>query len=224
MCENHQYTLHLHASQHGKPVRLQEFPSLELIYVDERISLCPSHYGKEIRCFWEGDVSVTLQKKGEQGARIVMNDHDAKHSYRTILDGYEFQGQSVRVDNQSPNEVYLLFTVCHHPDATSTSGGYTQTPQRVYHVGQPFIIDFIESTGTGYTWQLALPDEITLISNTYASHCDTSLGEDRPGCASTHSFVLKGVKAGQVKIHALYNQPWNKTSESESREYEITLL
>lgn len=105
-------------------------------------------------------------------------------------------------------------------------------PLQSYRLGQPFILAFDETAGNGYTWSLKLPLEVEQIVTTYAGECGTTLGdgndeaEQDPGCSVIHSFVLKGIRRGKVKILAVYNRPWQiePSADQEKREYEVCIV
>lgn len=105
-------------------------------------------------------------------------------------------------------------------------------PLANYRLGQPFILEFDETAGNGYTWWLKLPIEVEQLAATYAGECGTTLGdgndeaEQDPGCSVIHSFVLKGIKRGKVKIQAIYNRPWQieQSIDQEKREYEVLII
>ena len=105
-------------------------------------------------------------------------------------------------------------------------------PSQSYRLGQPFILEFNEIAGNGYTWWLKRPVEVVQLAATYAGECGTTLGdgndeaEQDPGCSVIHSFVLKGVKRGKFKIQAIYNRPWQieASADEEKREYEVLIV
>jgi len=105
-------------------------------------------------------------------------------------------------------------------------------PSQSYRLGQPFILEFNETAGNGYTWWLKLPVEVAQLTATYAGECGTTLGdgndeaEQDPGCSVIHSFVLKGVKRGKFKIQAIYSRPWQieASIDEEKREYEVLIV
>lgn len=108
MCESIQYRLKINESMNGQTFRLRTFPELELTYLEGKNALCPSN----VRCFWEGDLTLKLRVNGEE---IVLNDHDRRRKKESVVETdqyrYIFQGVSSSVENGSQDETYLIFTV-----------------------------------------------------------------------------------------------------------------
>ena len=96
----------------NKIIEVPDFPELQIRYLDAENNLCPSHYNGNIRCFWEGDLNVTLDVNGNQ---ITINDHDQKKGNVNIVSvhdvQYIFQGIRPHIINDSRDQTYLIFTI-----------------------------------------------------------------------------------------------------------------
>jgi predicted secreted protein len=195
MCDKHRFTLLATESQIGKVIVIPEFPALKITLISVDNTLCPSHYNKQVRCVWAGNLKVTLSVNDTV---ITLTDNDAKGDRKKKIGMYDFLGEGVYVKNQSRDLTYLVFSICRNPES------FDET--RRYNLGQPFIIELEETPGTGYTWNLELPAEITLIHDTFSTSC----GEDKVGCGGLRSFVLKGTSRDTFVIRATYARPWEK--------------
>lgn len=197
-------------------VRLDEFPGLSILFVSIKNDLFLN--ARDSR---EGELSITLRVNDHE---ITLNNHDQRDGRVSIVGEYEFKGMGASIVGPTHKEAYLIFTVYHGGSTkTTTLGGQ-------YRLGQPFILEFDEVAGNGYTWWLKLPAEVVQIANTYAGECHTTLGdgndeaEQDPGCSVVHSFVLKGVKRGKHTITAIYNRPWQMEESLDKRTQEYQLL
>lgn len=210
------YRLHVDEAYVSRNVRLDEFPDLSIVYASVKNSLSLDAYGHE-----EGELSIGLRVNDHE---IILNNHDEREGRSSVVGQYEFVGVGASMVGRPRTSAYFIFTV--HRKATTT------TTNKQYRLGQPFILEFDEVAGNGYTWWLKLPVEVEQIANTYAGECHTTLGdgndeaEQDPGCSVVHSFVLKGVKRGKYTITAIYNRPW-QNEESRDRQtavYEVFII
>lgn len=85
---------------------------INIKYVSYREKLCPSQYDNSIRCFWEGDLEITLNVNGKD---IVINDHDQRKGKISMIGTrnavYQFQGLGPRIVNNDENQTYLVFKI-----------------------------------------------------------------------------------------------------------------
>lgn len=212
------YRLHVDEAYVSRNVRLDEFPDLSIVYASVKNSLSLDAYGHE-----EGELSIGLRVNDHE---IVLNNHDEREKRSSVVGQYEFVGVGASIAGRPRTEAYLIFTVRRKTTVVTT------TTNKQYRLGQPFILEFDEVAGNGYTWWLKLPVEVEQIANTYAGECHTTLGdgndeaEQDPGCSVVHSFVLKGVKRGKYTITATYNRPWQKeeSRDRQTRAYEVFII
>ena len=96
----------------GRVFIINKFPEVTLSYTDYQNNLCGSNYNSNIKCFWEGDLSIAFYVNG---VYININDHDKRNNkFHIVLIGryqYIFQGLGSIVYNKSRNETYLQFMV-----------------------------------------------------------------------------------------------------------------
>lgn len=102
------YKIHINNEFKNQKIPLDDFPELNIIYISSKIHLCPNKFGKDVVCFWEGDISVTLEINGQL---ITLKSSDKKNDITHIVDGYIFQGTGYYVKNLSKQETYLHFSV-----------------------------------------------------------------------------------------------------------------
>jgi hypothetical protein len=92
----------------GQNVVFQEYPNLNGQYLNYNNSICPSRYNSNIKCFWEGDLSITLIFNGKE---ITINDHDYKSGKFSIVNDYIIQGLRSVINNKSEEETFLEFRI-----------------------------------------------------------------------------------------------------------------
>jgi len=215
------YRLHVDNAYVSRKVRLDEFPDLSIQYVSVKNGLSLDVYGHE-----EGELTITLRVNDHE---ISLNNHDERDNRVSVVGQYEFKGVGASMVGRPRTEAYLIFTVRRIEMAAAAT---VTTTKKQYRLGQPFILEFDEVAGNGYTWWLKLPVEVEQITNTYAGECHSTRGdgndeaEQDPGCSVVHSFVLKGVKRGKHTITATYNRPWQKEESVDRRtqEYEVFII
>jgi len=200
MCDKNVYRLPLGGLQNiDKRVTLVEHPSLHIIYVGDK----------------EGILSLRINDRD-----VTLGEHDAERDHATVLGEYEFAGKF------ASNE-FFFFTLRLLSPSGSDAGAFG-TETRNYREGEAFTLDFIESGGTGETWQLKLPVEIEPLQNAYIPHCvETDEDDQGPGCVNTHRFTLRGTGKGKCSILAFYNKPWDITrpmAYKKTREYKVMIL
>lgn len=210
MCEEqHDYTLLAVEKEIGNFFQFPEFPSLKADIVDIHNNLCSAFYDKNGKCYWHGELIVTLRVNDKL---IRLSDRDEKQNHISIVGNYSFMGKSVYIENYDRASTYLVFTVCHH------------TTSLIYHLYQPFTLVLEEQPSTGYSWELELPPEIQLTSQAVTS----ASGNDKVGGESRHTFVLKGVKLGVFTINATYRRWWEKdvpvTDPHNKKQYTVAIV
>lgn len=92
----------------GEKINIFGFPELDITYVSYQNNLCESNYNPDVRCFWEGDLSVDLLVNGKL---ITINDHDQKKGDINRVNNFIFQGIGNEVKNGSRDETYLKFKI-----------------------------------------------------------------------------------------------------------------
>lgn len=156
--------------------------------------------------------------------KLRVNDHEITLSNENLV---RRVGQYVFKRLATNNDQRIVLVVIKDPETRPTI-----QPLQRYRLGQPFILTFDEVAGNGYTWWLKLPVEVEQLATTYAGECGAAVGdgndeaEQDPGCSVIHSFVLKGIKRGKVKIQAIYNRPWQlePSIDEEKRDYEVLII
>lgn len=222
MCDKQQYTLLAIPTLIGTRVDFPEFPDLDVYLQDVKNRLCPSHYDTNIRCVWEGDLEVTLSVGSQQ---IVLNDHDKTHNHETIIGDYTFMGESAYVKDHKRDLTFLVFSVCKNQKIDYPPYPTTVEESITRHLNQPFLIELFESPGTGFSWTLDLPPEITLIGESFSSEPQY---ERKAGAGGLRTFILKGIVRGRVNLRAIYARPWEKgivpVDPHNVKNYDITIL
>lgn len=225
------YLLHVHDNDIGTIVSLDGFPELHIYYVANKNTVCPVYYGNSyVRCASPGNASITLciNKYND----IVISALDEEENHATVLGEYEFVGRGIHIVNESKELTYLLFTITRYLVSSGSNSGKYGTETRSYRVGEIFMLEFTESGGNGYTWQLELPkgESIELLENVYIPHCsETDKDDQGPMCVNSHRFLFKAIKSGQHFINAAYRRWWeedelNRKENGKTRQYKITIL
>ena len=94
-----------------KDLEFEAYPDLKGKFIAFNNNICPSQYDSSIKCFWEGDLSVTLILNGKE---IKVNDHDSRKGTISIVNNYVIQGESVVIQNKSCDDTYLKFKISKH--------------------------------------------------------------------------------------------------------------
>lgn len=234
MCDEHRYTLHIDDSRAGETIPFPEFPDLNVVYVSSENQLCPSRYDANIKCISAGELKLVLRVDGQD---ITLSDQDTKRGNEVIVGDYSFMGEGVFIIGHSRNFTYLVITVCRNIGATIPSKPARipilpiikplpiEVTPLVYNAGQPFIIEMYENVTTGYSWELELPVNITLITDASTA----PRRQDRVvGAGGVHTFVLKGSRPGRGTIRAIHKHPWEKrtvvTNPNDLKTYDVVIV
>ena len=122
----------------GHHISFPDLPELNVVYQAFENRLCSTRYGSSgPKCFWEGDLEITLNINGHI---ITINDHDKKQHKVTPFDlkraidyqqgigqlivgnTYLIQGIGVEIADNNRNQTYLKFIIVKQP----ISGGPVQ--------------------------------------------------------------------------------------------------
>lgn len=194
MCETVEQAMRISDDHKGWKISVNEFPELNITVLHSENHLCPSNYTNVI-CFWEGDLSLTLDVNGTE---ITLNDHDSRKDKTSVIQTteyeYKFQGTHPRVKNRSREETYLVFTIerC--------------LKQKVptYNLRQPFTVDLAENPTTGFAWEVEVTPGLEIVSSTYSNKCQEGI----QGCGGIRTWVLRGIQKGEQKFTGRYRRPW----------------
>lgn len=229
---NKLYRLGVHDKEIGCTVVLPAFPELSIRYEANSNTICPIHYGEQesTTCTQQGDVSITLRVNERH--IVVIHGTDERNDYALIIGEYEFIGRGVEILNESREETFLNFTVRRYVENSGCDSGLYGTETRTYRVGEIFILQFTESGGSGHTYKVMLHNVsgVVLIQEKYIPHCEDTYEDDqRPTCANTHRYLMKGVEPGTFFIDAVYCRFWEDDEEKKrvgrkTRRFEIIIL
>ncbi|MCQ1537782.1 protease inhibitor I42 family protein [Methanocalculus taiwanensis] len=74
--------------------------------------------------------------------------------------------------------------------------------------GMQFKITLVENPTTGYSWDMAVPEGLTLVSDEFIAP-DTEL----MGAPGTHVWLIQGDKPGEYVVEGKYIRPWEADGE-----------
>lgn len=95
----------------GKEGQMIELaPGVDAEILNERVSLCHTSRQQTHRCFWEGDLELTLLI---QGRKVVINDHDEDRT-PFIYNGVQYHVIGHRHHLDDDDIVRLRYTVYRH--------------------------------------------------------------------------------------------------------------
>lgn len=228
----HKYQLCVHHKEIGNTVVLPAFPELNIRYEANSNTICPIHYGEQqsTTCTRQGDVSITFRVNERH--LVTMHGADERNDHALVIGEYEFIGRGVEILNESREQTFLNFTVRRYIENSGCDSGPYGTETRTYRVGEKFILQFTETGGTGRTYKLMMHSVkgVVLLQEKYIPHCkDTYQDDQRPDCANTHQFLMKGVQHGHFFIDAVYCRFWEDDEEKrkvgqKTRRFEIIIL
>lgn len=190
---------------------LYYFENLTIEYLDSENNLCPSIYDPNIRCFWEGDLSLTLKVNSK---KIILNDHDSRKGIFHTVDGYRLFGLRPFIKN---SETYMVFGISTEPVESDES--VESIPQ--YRLGEIFEIRKGENPTTGYRWESQTSPGLEIVKTHFILGCPNS---NKSGCGGTRVWNLKGTKKGIQTLKIRNIRPWEDNSNVQGLTFNFEII
>lgn len=207
--ENHLLHFVIDDSHFGQVLDVPEFPELHFRYVSSAERLCDNSKLPRVSCFWEGDLSLTLDVNGHE---IVINDHDKKRNEsQTITVGnysYKFQG-NILYPNPQPHRLEVLIT--------KTANASPSASIVTLAVDEPYTVVLNENVTTGYAWYLYHQDNLKIIDDGRFNNCKPGLS----GCGGKRYFIVSGLAAGPATLAVVKRGPDGKNDNVQTYNFSI---
>lgn len=82
-----------------------------------------------------------------------------------------------------------------------------------FEPGMKFRITLVENPTTGYTWDMTIPEGLTLVSDEFIAPDTMVDGEPMVGVPGTHVWLIQGDEPGEYVVEGKYIQPWEPDAE-----------
>lgn len=200
-CNYKEYQIKINKNLHNTKLTFNEFPDLDIIYVEAKNNLCPSYYSSA-KCFWAGNLTIIFRINGKN--YIITSNMKEKIN----VGEYNIKGINQFVIDKSKDKTYIVISI-----------EKCKEKSKSYNLGQPFTMDFNDNPSTGYSWKLELTPGLKINEEKYSHQCQEGI----TGCGGIRTFILEGTQKGTQKITAIHGRPWDHTTNTKY-EYVINIM